>query len=69
MEENDKHSRLLHLKNLGTPKGNKCSIMWKKEEDLRLKVLVEKCGKWNWTKMMASFPGRTDKQLAERWRF
>ena len=59
MEVNDKHSQFLNQKDSGGSKGYKFSIMWNREEDLRLQAEVEKCGAKNWYQMVENFPGRT----------
>ncbi len=38
------------------------------EEDMRLKYVVGDVGVGNWSNIAVWFPGRTDRQVARRWR-
>lgn len=40
---------------------------WSKEEDERLKMLVEAFGEKDWHKVSAHFPDRSDIQCQQRW--
>lgn len=41
--------------------------MWTKEEDEKLKALVNQIGPKNWSSIAKHFPGRIGKQCRERW--
>jgi hypothetical protein len=41
--------------------------MWTKDEDEKLKHLVNQIGPKNWSSISKHFPGRIGKQCRERW--
>lgn len=41
--------------------------MWTREEDEKLRILVDQIGPKNWSCIAKHFPGRIGKQCRERW--
>ncbi|XP_075906490.1 myb-related protein A isoform X2 [Nelusetta ayraudi] len=66
-EDDDQHSTDAEGKEKGKDKKTLCKVKWSRDEDEKLKKLVEQHGTDSWKLIASLFPGRTDGQCQHRW--
>ncbi|XP_068604273.1 myb-related protein A [Brachionichthys hirsutus] len=66
-EEDELHSTDPESKERSKDKKTLCKIKWSRDEDEKLKTLVEQHGTDSWKPIADFFPGRTDGQCQHRW--
>ncbi|XP_028971921.1 myb-related protein A isoform X2 [Esox lucius] len=66
-EDEDLHSTDPECKDKSRDKKTLCKVKWSRDEDDRLKKLVEQHGTDSWILVANNFPGRTDGQCQHRW--
>ncbi|XP_041717731.1 myb-related protein A isoform X3 [Coregonus clupeaformis] len=66
-EDEDLHSTDPEGKDKSKDKKILCKVKWSRDEDERLKKLVEQHGTDSWKLVANNFPGRTDGQCQHRW--
>ncbi|CAG5895930.1 unnamed protein product [Menidia menidia] len=66
-EDEELHSTDPESKEKGKDKKTLCKVKWSRDEDEKLKKLVEQHGTESWKLIANLFPGRTDGQCQHRW--
>ncbi|KAM4544405.1 myb-related protein A [Fundulus diaphanus] len=66
-EDDELHSTDPESKEKSKDKKLLCKVKWSRDEDEKLKKLVEQHGTESWKSIAALFPGRTDGQCQHRW--
>ncbi|XP_029611270.1 myb-related protein A isoform X4 [Salmo trutta] len=66
-EDEELHSTDPESKDKSKDKKILCKVKWSRDEDERLKKLVEQHGADSWKLIANNFPGRTDGQCQHRW--
>ncbi|XP_041824382.1 myb-related protein A isoform X2 [Melanotaenia boesemani] len=66
-EDEELHSTDPESKEKGKDKKTLCKVKWSRDEDEKLKKLVEQHGTESWKLIANFFPGRTDGQCQHRW--
>ncbi|XP_029313791.1 LOW QUALITY PROTEIN: myb-related protein A [Cottoperca gobio] len=66
-EDEDLHSTDPESKDRSKDKKTLCKVKWSRDEDEKLKKLVEQHGPDSWKLISNFFPGRTDGQCQHRW--
>ncbi|XP_037549734.1 myb-related protein A [Nematolebias whitei] len=66
-EDEDLHSTDPESKDNSKDKKTLCKVKWSRDEDEKLKKLVEQHGTESWKLVATFFPGRTDGQCQHRW--
>ncbi|XP_017261854.1 myb-related protein A isoform X2 [Kryptolebias marmoratus] len=66
-EDEELHSTDPESKENGKDKKTLCKVKWSRDEDEKLKKLVEQHGTESWKLIANLFPGRTDGQCQHRW--
>ncbi|XP_030625112.1 myb-related protein A [Chanos chanos] len=66
-EDEERHSTDPECRDSKNSKKTVCKVKWSRDEDERLKKLVEQHGTENWRLIASYFPSRTDGQCQHRW--